>query len=56
MKYILILMFWSNSNGGTSLDHIEFNSLKDCKTAGEQFYEVKRFATFRDYICVEKSN
>lgn len=56
MKFILILTLLKSTYGGTSIDHIEFNTMRDCQEAGQQYVDsFKRSSGDPKFICVVKN-
>ena len=54
MKYILILVVFYQGHGAT-MDHIEFNTEHDCKTAGDVAHkEFDGIFSSAYYVCVVK--
>jgi len=54
MKYILILVVFYQGHGAT-MDHIEFNTMQDCKAAGTAAKaEFGGVFSSSYYVCVVK--
>jgi hypothetical protein len=45
MKYVLVLVFASNVQGNTSVDHVQFDTLSACEAAHDQY--IKAFTEAR---------
>lgn len=55
IKLFVLIISMSNAYQGSAIDHIEFQSLDECKAAGEAFVKENKSYDNSRYVCVTKS-